>query len=157
MVARFTLDSASQFLFGSNVNSLSAGLAYPKSSGIPNSSDFTNHPSNVFVDAFMAGQLASGKRTMIGSNWPLMEFWKDTVTPLRKVIDEFTEPLLDEALAKKQKNPDLKEEDDYGDTLLSHLIHQTEDRTLLTDELLNLLVAGRDTVSGWCANRSLSE
>lgn len=77
-----------------------------------------------------------------------MEFWKDTVTPLRKVIDEFTEPLLEEALAKKAKNQDAKEGEDHGDTLLSHLVHQTEDRTVLIDELLNLLVAGRDTVSG---------
>jgi cytochrome P450 len=147
LAARFTLDSATQFLFGSNVDSLSAGLAYPESSGIPNSSEFTNHPSNLFVNAFMAGQLATGIRSRIGSIWPLMEFWKDNVTPLRKVIDEFTEPLLDEALAKKEKNQNAKEGEDHGDTLLSHLVQQTEDRTVLIDELLNLLVAGRDTTA----------
>ncbi|KAF8966456.1 cytochrome P450 [Flammula alnicola] len=147
LVSRFTLDSATQFLFGHNVESLSAGLRYPDSSPLANSPAFRNHPSNVFVDAFLEGQTRSAVRGRVGPNWPLLEFWSDKIKPLRKVMDKFTEPVLIEALAKKESEKAIQDDADHGDTLLSHLLQHTQDTTVLKDELLNLLVAGRDTTA----------
>ncbi|KIM42797.1 hypothetical protein M413DRAFT_444452 [Hebeloma cylindrosporum] len=149
LVSRFTLDSATQFLFGYDVGSLAAGLPYSISSGIQNSAEFLNHPSNVFVDAFLAGQIQSSLRTRLGPNWPLGEFWEDRVKPLRKIMEEFTKPFLVTALAgvKKESSAAVKSDNDHGDTLLAHLVHHTEDMNILKDELINLLVAGRDTTA----------
>ncbi|KDR74434.1 hypothetical protein GALMADRAFT_141472 [Galerina marginata CBS 339.88] len=148
LVSRFTLDSATQFLFGHDVESLSAGLPYSASSKIPNSDEFLNHPSNVFVDAFLEGQTTASLRTRMGPNWPLSEFWEDKIKPLRKVMDGFTEPLLLQALANKKiaSEKDIKVDDDAA-TLLSHLVQHTQDVDVLKDELINLLVAGRDTTA----------
>jgi len=128
LVSRFTLDSATQFLFGYDVESLAAGLPYSISSGIQNSTKFLNHPSNVFVDAFLAGQIQSSLRTRLGPNWPLGEFWEDSIKPLRKLVDQFTKPFLVSALAsvKKESKNEVKSDDDHGDTLLAHLVHHTE-------------------------------
>lgn len=91
-------------------------------------------------------------RTALGQDWPLAELFGDKVTPLRRVIDEFTTPLMDEAIAnwrniqssKEDADVDEKEEDA---NLLAHLVRHTQDPKVLKDELVNLLVAGRDTVS----------
>ncbi|TFK35054.1 cytochrome P450 monooxygenase pc-3 [Crucibulum laeve] len=150
VVARFTLDSATQFLFGCDVRSLSAGLAYPESSPLANSPAFFNHPSNVFVKSFMAGQGKATMRARFGPSWPLREFWKDEIKPDRRVVDKFVEPLLEQAITRKKAKALEKTEiveDEEALNLLDHLVNHTEDRTILKDELLNLLVAGRDTTA----------
>jgi len=65
-------------------------------------------------------------------------------------MDNFTEPLLLEALANKENHLKSAERGDIIDnedlTLLSHLVRHTQDPKIIKDELINLLVAGRDTV-----------
>src|ERR1700690_1267046 len=61
MVSRFTLDSATDFLFGNNVRSLSAGLPYPDNSPLTSSYDLS-HPANVFAQAFDRAQKLSTLR-----------------------------------------------------------------------------------------------
>jgi hypothetical protein len=131
MVSRFTLDSATEFLFGRDVCTLSAGLCYPASSPLANSPAFVNHPSNKFVNAFMTGQYLTVMRTRYGVTWPVMEFWKDKVKPHRKVVDDFIRPILTEALAKQAGIPnetDKKavQEDSDDQTLLTHLVRHTQ-------------------------------
>ncbi|KAF8959368.1 cytochrome P450 [Flammula alnicola] len=149
LVSRFTLDSATEFLFGTTVGSLSAGIPYPPLSALKNSPSFYNHPSNIFVNAFLEGQVLTGLRYSLGTDWPLgPDFWKNKVTPLRKIMDDFTEPLMKEALAKREERifkKDSKSEDGEPAALLEHLVGQTQDPKILKDELVNLLVAGRDT------------
>jgi hypothetical protein len=133
MASRFTLDSASEFLFGRDVRTLSAGLRYPVSSPLANSPAFVNHPSNTFVNAFSTGQHLSALRTRYGPTWPVMEFWKDKIKPHRKVVNEFIQPILTEALAKQaaiSKETDKKDaqqnSDEHEQTLLSHLVGHTQ-------------------------------
>ena len=125
LVSRFTFDSATEFLFGHDVQSLSAGLPYSPCANVPNPPEFQNHPSNVFVNAFMEGQRISAIRTRMGPNWPLSEFWHDKVKPLRKIMDSFTEPLLRAALEKNATDEKTDDKDD-GDTLLAHLVKHTQ-------------------------------
>ncbi|KAF8994419.1 cytochrome P450 monooxygenase pc-3 [Cyathus striatus] len=142
LVSRFTLDSATQFLFGTDVKSLGAGLAYPTSSHKPNPPTFNNHPSNRFVAAFLEGQKSISIRARKGQVWPLAELTRDQMKPNRVVVDEFVTPLMEKAISRKQmKNDELDGE--KTESLLDHLAQQTEDPALV-----NLLVAGRDTVYG---------
>jgi hypothetical protein len=133
MASRFTLDSASEFLLGRNVHTLSAGLCYPAYSPLANSPTFLNHPSNKFVNAFTTGQHLTALRTRYGPTWPIMEFWKDKVSPHRKVVDEFIQPILTEALIKQAESASLIGKDAPGgsddsdnETLLSHLVGRTQ-------------------------------
>ncbi|KAF8164775.1 cytochrome P450 monooxygenase pc-1 [Crassisporium funariophilum] len=154
LVSRFTLDSATEFLFGHDVGSLGAAIPYPSSSSKAayNSASYDKHPSTVFLKAFTEGQILVSQRSMFGGDWPMTEFWGDTIKPHRKIIDGFTGPLMKEALAKRElelasKNgADVKNTEE--DNLLAHLVQHTQDEKILKDELLNLLVAGRDTTMG---------
>ncbi|KAF8189728.1 cytochrome P450 [Pholiota molesta] len=144
LVSRFTLDSATEFLFGHMVGSLEAGLPYPPSHTAQNSQSLNAHPSTAFVKAFGEGQVLSLCRLGYGPEWRLVEFGTDKVKPLRKIIDEFAEPLMTEALERLQREVSgEKAEEDSN--LLAHLVRHTQDRKVLKDELMNLLVAGRDT------------
>jgi hypothetical protein len=126
MVSRFTLDSATEYLFGHDVRTLSAGLPYPASSPLARSSEFMNHPSNKFANAFTAGQYHTALRVWQGADWPLAEFLADKVKPFRKIVDEFIEPILKDALAEhavtENKLSEGEKANDDGESLLTHLL-----------------------------------
>ncbi|OAX41096.1 cytochrome P450 [Rhizopogon vinicolor AM-OR11-026] len=157
MVSRFTLDSATEFLFGKDVCSLSAGLIYPPSSPLSKDVAFDNHPANQFAHAFSSAQIATAYRGRFGSAWRLVEFWTDRVKAHMDVCYKFINPILKEALDKKQmlketetideraeaKDREVKE----GETLLDHLVNYTEDPIVIRDEILNIMIAGRDTTA----------
>ncbi|PPQ84613.1 hypothetical protein CVT25_015710 [Psilocybe cyanescens] len=149
LVSRFTLDSSTEFLFGGSVNSMLGGIPYPASASKKNPPEFYNHPSTIFVSAFNKGMVFTALRTIRGNQWPLSEFWRDEVTPMRKIMDEFTEPLMQAVLNKRESELAAGILDVKGDaeeeTLLEHLAKNTQDTKILKDELINLLLAGRDT------------
>lgn len=58
------------------------------------------HPSNKLAGALASSQTLTALRLRRGAIWPFMEFWGDKVKPHRKIIDEFIEPILVDALAK---------------------------------------------------------
>ena len=134
LVSRFTLDSATEFLFGTNVGSLAAGIPYPPLSAKQNPASFLSHPSNVFIQGFVEGQVRSALRYSLGTEWPLgAEFWADKVSPMRKVMDEFAEPLLNAALDRRDERlakGSGKERQDEATNLLDHLVDQTQGRLL---------------------------
>lgn len=176
MVSRFTLDSATDFLFGSNAHSLSAGLPYPDNSPLTSSYDLS-HPANVFVHAFSKARELSSLRSRYGSSWPLMEFWKDNVKVHRDIVDKFIDPILVEAIAKKAIDAsgmkDGGREVKDGETLLDHLVNYTEgnlyrfhtnltisrfphlDPKILKDETMNIMIAGRTCAIYFLVQNSL--
>lgn len=123
LVARFTLDSVTEFLFDDDVHSLDAPLPYPPNSPSEEGPAFTSHPSNVFIRAFVRAQGVAAKRTMVGSTWPLLEFWKDMAAADRKTLDQYIQPSLDKCLRKKRnRSADSK---DIPETLLDYLVDKT--------------------------------
>ena len=137
VASRFTLDSATEFLFGKDVRSLSAGIVYPPSSPLSKDPTFLNHPANRFVRAFTEAQIATAYRANYGSAWRLAEFWQDQVQKHMKVCYEFIDPIIVDMLAKKheQRNlgVDVKDstgEVKEGETLLEHLVNYTEGRDI---------------------------
>ena len=128
-MGRFTLDSATQFLFGKDVQSQSAGLPYPDHPSLlskPNSLVFENHPSNQFVNAFLKAQILVTFRNKLGDIWPLREIWGDSVAPYRKELDGFVEPLIQIAINQKQQKEDV----DERESLLGFLADQTTSKKL---------------------------
>ncbi|KAL1747391.1 cytochrome P450 [Schizophyllum fasciatum] len=152
MIARFTLDAATEFLFGHDVGSAGAGLAYPPGAPEARSPQFLSHPSNRFVEAFAEGQNLMALRSRVGGSiWRLYEFWQDKIKPNRDVVDEFVSSILKDAAFAKQDieaKTGAPTKPGENDTLLHHLLNHTQDPRVLADEIVNLLVAGRDTTSG---------
>ncbi|KAF5341463.1 hypothetical protein D9758_013948 [Tetrapyrgos nigripes] len=150
IAARFTLDSATEFLSGKSVSSLSAGLPYPASHPLANSAsiDFRNHPSTKFVNALTDGQAVIALRSIYGRYWRLLEFWKDKASTHRKAMEDFVLPILDSAMENRKNDVvsgEVKEIED--ETFLEHLVTLTEDKKVVMDELLNILIAARDTTA----------
>lgn len=166
LFCRFTIDSASEFLFGSDVKSLSADLPYPSTANPATSR--RAHPSDSFANAFQKAQVASAARSRLGLFWPLLEFWEDKVEKEIQTVFDYVDPIVRRALeTKKAKElPEVQGEDE-DETLLEHLVRLTDgkrppspsrsdtkfpfhtlpDPIILRDETLNIMVAGRDTVS----------
>jgi hypothetical protein len=59
-----------------------------------------------------------------------MEFWSDKVAPPRKVIDSFTEPLMEDALSKRvlelSKGTGAKDDEAEKGNLLAYLVKHTQ-------------------------------
>ncbi|KAJ7920275.1 hypothetical protein B0H13DRAFT_1867749 [Mycena leptocephala] len=157
MVSRFTLDTATAFLFGQDVRSLEAGLPHPNSvfsNPLGATEPADAHPSSAFADAFQEAQIITALRTRFGKHWPLREFWSDKLAGPMSVVRGFLDPILKEAVAKKrakgqtsvgdeQKHEDGEREVQEGELLLDHLVNYTDDHTILRDEILNITTAGR--------------
>ncbi|KAF8585531.1 cytochrome P450 [Ramaria rubella] len=150
IMSRFTLDSATEFLFGSCVHSLSAQLPYAHNSSRKDTLNFfSSHSSDKFAAAFLQAQQQIAKRNWLANVWPLAEFWKDKTKDSMKLIYEYIDPILKEAVTKKKvkvggSSPKDAIEDNSL-TLLDHLVVHTSDFVMLRDEILNILIAGRDT------------
>ncbi|EMD32739.1 hypothetical protein CERSUDRAFT_118474 [Gelatoporia subvermispora B] len=151
LVSRFTLDSATDFLFGKDACSLSAPLPYPPSApgAAERSVAADAHPANQFSKAFMNAQLATAMRSRFLDAWPLFEFWEDKVAKHMGTVDAFVDPIVQDALAKHQAKGGVNASKEPADdeTLLGHLINMTDDAQILKDETLNILLAGRDTTA----------
>lgn len=135
LVSRFTLDSATEFLFGNCVHSLRAGLPYPENANPSIARRTTGHAAEVFAQAFAEAQLEIAMRLRVGKTWPLWEILRDKTKQPMKVVDAFLNPILAEALRKKhelQASGKLEEKDqgkediEDDETLLDHLVKMTD-------------------------------
>ncbi|KAG9016306.1 hypothetical protein FRB90_003335 [Tulasnella sp. 427] len=138
IAGRFTMDSATEFLFGRSVNSMSSPLALP---GRP-AEEMTDIGSS-FVRAFTKALGICALRINSGSNWPLGEIKGDASRPHMKIIHEYLDPIVKDALSKKKSGAGSEDEN----TLLGHLVASTDDQGIIRDQILNILLAGRDTTA----------
>jgi hypothetical protein len=159
---RFTLDSASEFLFGLDVRSSSAGLPYPQTACSAQNTE--SHPANKYSNAFMAAQVAASIRPLLNNFWPLTEIWEDKVKKQMRIVYDFVDPVVKAALEKKRLNASIPD-DEENVTLLDDLVKQTDgmhsvivsigslkcslDPVIIRDAALNIMVAGRDTVGSF--------
>ncbi|CCO36068.1 Cytochrome P450 52A3 OS=Candida maltosa GN=CYP52A3 PE=1 SV=3 [Rhizoctonia solani AG-1 IB] len=151
VVARFTLDSGTEFLFGRDVCSLAAPLPYPQEKPKDNSASF--------AAAFGRAQDLLSNRFSLGHLWPWMELFWDHTEEEMKVIHAYVTPILKRKLDEKRalrldnktkavaEDSDVKGLEEAEDTLLDHLVHLTDDISVIKDELVNILVAARDTTA----------
>jgi len=152
--SRFTLDSATEFLFGTCVHSLKSDLPYPLNA-ISNSKSSTGASdlANEFARAFSDVQEIIALRVRCGPLWPLWELSGNKTTAHMKVVSAFIDPILSLALEKKSSplsemtGAEKSDEINEDDTLLDHLARFTDDTAILKDEIVNIMIAGRDTTA----------
>ncbi|KZT09729.1 cytochrome P450 [Laetiporus sulphureus 93-53] len=132
LILRFTLDSATEFLFDS----------------------WELDRADAFARALANVQHVISERAQLGEISPVFEIRKNKADEYMRVVDDYVGPILQEALRKKEqmikdgkwgKERDEAVEDD--DSLLDHLIRYTSGPVVLHDEVLNILIAGRDTIA----------
>ena len=142
-MGRFTLDSATEFLFGSCVDILSADLPYPYNADFTVQALETNPKTRAaleFASAFLLAQQMISQRERVGKIWPLWEIWQDNTAAPMKIVNAYVEPIVKEALEKRkargEKGGEEKREDeiDEDETLLDHLVEMTTDPKILKDE-----------------------
>ncbi|KAI0663216.1 cytochrome P450 monooxygenase pc-3 [Cubamyces menziesii] len=153
-ISRFTLDSATEFLFGKCVHSLDSDLPYAYNDAVaPGHGARESSVAERFATAFAGAQHVVSIRSRTGWVWHLRELFKDDSAEHMRVVDAFLQPILEEAIAKNraakgQGAIEAKEgEEDEDETLLDHLVKITDDPVVLHDETLNILIAGRDTTA----------
>ncbi|KAH6983892.1 n-alkane-inducible cytochrome P450 [Ilyonectria destructans] len=128
---QMTIDSATEFLFGESIDSLRAGNEKPS-----------------FAKDFNAAQDGLAIRTRLG---PLMIFYRDgafskATLEARRFVDQFVQRALEyrDAHAEDKDAPAAPEQ---RYVFLYELAKQTADKKVLTDQVLNILLAGRDTTA----------
>ncbi|KAH9840624.1 cytochrome P450 [Rhodofomes roseus] len=149
MYARFTLDAASEFLFGKNVDTLSGRLPQPGKTEMSGKGSATGDEFGSFAQAFEDAQVLVMTRVRRGYFWPIYELF--TGDPHKKhmaVIEKWLEPLVKDALQNKldMQKGGLKNPLDQS-VFLQYLADNTEDPKVMRDQLLNILLASRDTTS----------
>ncbi|KAK3328887.1 cytochrome P450 [Apodospora peruviana] len=123
---RFTLDSATDFLLGKDVKSLST-------------------PKQEFAEAFAEVQRVQSNIARTGplnTFVPRTSFWAGM-----KVIDEFVNQYIERTLRLSPAELASKSKGEEGYTFLHELAGFTRDRKVLRDQLVAVLLAGRDTTA----------
>jgi cytochrome P450 len=129
-----TLDSATEFLFGESVDSLTS----------PEGSE-----QEIFGRSFDYAQGRLGNRTRLGK---LVHLFRDKEFDAAcKTVHRFVDNIVLRALERSQPKDAEKSIDGKGEkqryVFLNELIDSTRDPKQLRDELLNILLAGRDTTA----------
>ena len=133
---QLTMDSASEFLFGESTNCLAPGQA-------------PEH-SRAFADAFNRGQEEIAEAFRSGKLGDLLhskkQFKKDAKT-CHEFVDHFVYKGLEyrKTLDLSKGPPEIKEGERY--VFLNELVKRTADPIQIRSELLNVLLAGRDTTA----------
>ncbi|KAH8829995.1 cytochrome P450 [Flagelloscypha sp. PMI_526] len=131
--------------FARDMHSLDSPLPYPHNTPFKNPADSTSR----FLNAFNEAQLKTANRIILGDMWPLAEFWEDTVAKQMSVIHGYLEPIIQDALRRKEEKQmsEIQNEKDNEATLIDFLVEKTSDPKLIRDEVLSILIAGRDTTA----------
>ncbi|KAF2835128.1 cytochrome P450 [Patellaria atrata CBS 101060] len=126
---RYALDASTEFLLGHSVDSM-------------------NNPQIRFAEAFKE---VSEIQNLKGTLGPFSVFlsrstWAKFHDGI-KVIDDFVNPFVERVLRLSPEEIDTKSKLDEGYTFLHALAGYTKDRTVLRDQIVSVLIAGRDTTA----------
>ncbi|KAF8151560.1 cytochrome P450 monooxygenase CYP63 [Crassisporium funariophilum] len=145
---RFTLDAASEFLFGKNLDTLSASLPVPGKAAMGPKGSTTEDTWGSFTQAFEMAQQNVTSRARLGAIWPLFEMFTDKNKEHCEVIHEWLDPLVKRAIDDKQRLERAGMESPIVDkNFMQHLADSTNDPKLIRDQLLSMLLASRDTTA----------
>ncbi|KAI9923720.1 hypothetical protein ASPWEDRAFT_32301 [Aspergillus wentii DTO 134E9] len=141
----YTMDSATEFLFGHNVRTLRK-----RRSGVQDPSE------QDFAAAFNYSQEAIANRARLG---PLKYLYRDSkANETDRICHELVSQFVDRALKFRERYDEEKavmgEKDEKKEKylFLQGLAQQTGDRKRIQDELMNVLLAGRDTTASLLSN-----
>lgn len=137
---KFTVDSATEFLFGSSAESLS-----DESIGEYPQERFEGQFE--FFRAFNRSQEICSSRAWLQQFYMLANiFYYSEFRRCNKIVHNFANYYVDLALSMSDDELDKASEDGY--IFLYQLAKQTKNRKVLRDQALNIMIAGRDTTAG---------
>ncbi len=132
---RLTIDSATEFLFGESVNSLAPGAS--------------TKDNTEFAEAFNRSQaeVAQGARSFgLSTLFSGNQFKKDA-----KYVHDFVDSYIARRLRlRNTQDPEKADGERY--VFLNELVKETQDPLQIRSELLNVLLAGRDTTASLLSN-----
>ena len=133
---RLTMDSATEFLFGESTNSLAP----------------SNASNTRFSEAFNRSQAAIGEASRAGR---FGIFYRESsfhgdVKYVHEFVDRFVQRGLDYRKTLDLEKAEAKSEERY--VFLHELVKHTKDPIQIRSELLNILLAGRDTTASLLSN-----
>jgi cytochrome P450 len=136
---RLTLDSATEFLFGESTNSLSPNFS-PASGPLAACGG-----ERGFADAFTLSQEYLVYRARTHDLYWLINSprYRRAVKIVHDVVDYYVDRVLD----AKSNPKDQSSNENKRYVFLEALAEETRDRKTLRDQLLNILLAGRDTTA----------
>lgn len=147
LFSRFTLDAASEFLFGHNLGTLSGSLPIAGKTAMGPKGSATHDSWGSFAQAFEMAQQIVTTRARLGYFWPLFELFQDKTSPHTAAIRRWLDPLVKEALEQKKVRSGASTSPLGEKNFMQHLADSTEDAVLIRDQLLSMLLASRDTTA----------
>lgn len=137
---KLTMDSATEFLFGESCNSL----------GMTGMNEVSDSLDSKFSGSFYTAQAYITKRVIVG---PLARFWgvKNDEEEACRICHAYVDRFVEVAVQSREK-PNDEEQARKKYIFLYQLAKATKDKKRLRDELLNILLAGRDTTAGLLSN-----
>ncbi|KAI4216873.1 MAG: hypothetical protein LQ351_000822 [Letrouitia transgressa] len=124
---QFTLDTTTDFLLGRSVDSL-------------------GHPDRPFAKAFAEVQRV---QTMIARAGPFQRFVsRRTFYESLAIMNSFIEPFIQETLKSSPQELEEKHKSTSRESFLDALGKFTRDRAVMRDQIVAVLLAGRDTTAG---------
>lgn len=103
MYARFTLDAASEFLFGQNMDTLSGMLPVAGHTIMSAKGSATTDEFGSFVQAFETTQTIVSERARRGYFWPVAELLHDKVEAHMDIINGWLNPIIERVLVHKMR------------------------------------------------------
>ena len=101
LYARFTLDAASEALFGERLDTLHRDLPVPGKTTMGAKGSTTKGEFGDFVQSFEVAQEIVVRRSGKGYFWPITQLFKDDIQPHAEVISKFLEPMISRVLTNK--------------------------------------------------------
>ncbi|KAL8679577.1 MAG: hypothetical protein Q9224_007024, partial [Gallowayella concinna] len=135
---RLTMDSATEFLFGESTNCLAPGASSER--------------ANEFANAFNRSQDAVG---VASRNLPILaKFLGSSIGKDIEHVHQFVDHFVNRGLEWQKKQETEKSVSKSGETyvFLHQLVKDIQDPIRIRSELLNILLAGRDTTASLLTN-----
>ena len=141
---RLTLDSATEFLFGESINSQINALSENGNTSNSNASS-TLPTEKDFAYAFDNGQHHLARRFRLGDMYKLHnpKDFRDSIRIVNSFVDYYVQLALNSSSKEKVAEEGIKSRYVFADGLTE----QTRDPDEIRSQLLNVLLAGRDTTA----------
>ncbi|KAK9362146.1 cytochrome P450 [Lipomyces starkeyi] len=152
---KLTMDSATEFLFGESVNSLKLTSTAEDIPEINRKSQTqitaaSSDDKQGFAHAFNYSQEVVSFRVLLQSWYWLMNPKKFRES--NAIVHRFVDDYVDKALRHLRQSLETKKDDEVVQSeryiFLDALVEETQNPKILRDQLLNILLAGRDTTAG---------
>ncbi|THH16082.1 hypothetical protein EW146_g4497 [Bondarzewia mesenterica] len=145
LFGRFTLDTSSEFLFGNCLNTLDGALPVAGRAKMGPKGSSIDDEFGTFAWAFEDLQVQTSRRSIVGKLWPLLELFNDKTVESNKVVHGYLKGVVGRAFKAKMESNAEKTSVDR--TFLDHLVENTDDAESVRYQVLNMLLAGRDTTA----------